>query len=102
MSDAVVVIILLGLATYVLKAAGPVLLGNRALPPALARVVELLPAALLAALVATSVLVSGTAYVVDARLLGLLAAAVVLWRGGGFIPTVLAAAAVTAVVRLLA
>ena len=102
MSDAVVVIILLGVATYALKAAGPLLLGNRSLPPALARVVELLPAALLAALVATSVLVSGTAYVVDARLLGVLAAGVVLWRGGGFIPTVLAAAAVTAVVRLLA
>jgi branched-subunit amino acid transport protein len=102
MSDAVVVILVLGLATYVLKAAGPVLLGNRTLPPTVARTVELLPAALLAALVATSVVVADRSFVLDARLLGVLAAGAVLARGGGFIPTVLVAAAVTALVRLVA
>ena len=101
MSEALLVVLVLGAATYVLKAAGPVLLGNRTLPPGLAAVVELLPAALLAALVATSVLVDGGQYVLDARLVGVGAAGVVLARGGGFIPTVLTAAAVTALVRLL-
>ena len=101
MSEALLVVLVLGAATYVLKAAGPVLLGNRTLPPRLAAVVELLPAALLAALVATSVLVDGGQYVLDARLVGVGAAGVVLARGGGFIPTVLTAAAVTALVRLL-
>ncbi len=100
MSDATLVVLLLGAATYGLKAAGPVLLGNRQLPPHLARIVDLLPAALLAALVATSVLVDGTTFVVDARIVGVGAAGLVLARGGGFIPTVLTAAAVTAVVRL--
>ena len=101
MSEALLVVLVLGAATYVLKAAGPVLLGNRTLPPGLAAVVELLPAALRAALVATSVLVDGGQYVLDARLVGVGAAGVVLARGGGFIPTVLTAAAVTALVRLL-
>lgn len=100
MSTALTVIVVLGVATYALKAAGPVLLGNRTLPPVVARIVELLPAALLAALVATSVLVDGSGFVLDARLVGVLAAGAVLARGGGFIPTVLTAAAVTAVVRL--
>lgn len=101
MTDAVVVILVLGAATYALKAAGPLLLGNRELPARPARIVELLPAALLAALVATSVLVDGRAFVLDARLVGVLAAGGVLARGGGFIPTVLTAAVVTALVRLV-
>ena len=102
MSDATLVVLVLGAATYALKAAGPVLLGNRELPARAARVVELLPAALLAALVATSVLFDGRTFVLDARLVGVLAAGGVLARGGGFIPTVLTAAAVTALVRLVA
>lgn len=101
MRPGVLVILVLGAATYVLKGAGPVLLGNRRLPPRVAAVVELLPAALLAALVATSVVVDGQGFVVDARLVGLLAAGGVLARGGGFIPTVVTAAVVTALVRLV-
>lgn len=101
MRDGVLVILLLGAITYVLKAAGPVLLGNRSLPPRVAAVVELLPAALLAALVATSVLIDGQAFVLDARLVGVVAAGGVLARGGGFILTVVTAAVVTALVRLV-
>lgn len=102
MSDAVVVIMVLGAATYALKAVGPVLLGNRELPARPARIVELLPAALLAALVATSVLVDGRSFVLDARLAGVVAAGGVLARGGGFITTVVTAAVVTALVRAVA
>lgn len=101
MREGVLVILLLGAATYVLKAAGPVLLGNRSLPARVAGVVELLPAALLAALVATSVLIDGQGFVLDARLVGVVAAGGVLARGGGFIPTVVTAAVVTALVRLV-
>lgn len=99
MSTATLVLLLLAAGTYLLKAAGPVLLGNRELPPRLADLVDLLPAPLLGALVATSLLVDAGAYTLDARLAGAAAAAVVLWRGGGFIPTVLVAAAVTALLR---
>lgn len=101
MSRATTTLVALAAVTYALKAAGPVLLGNRTMPPRVARVVEVLPAPLLAGLVAVSVLVADGGFVVDARLAGLGAATVVLARGGGFIPTVVVAAAVTALVRLV-
>lgn len=102
MREAVVVVLVLGAATYALKAAGPVVLGNRRLPERFARVVALLPAPLLAALVVVSVAVDGGRPVLDARAVGLVAAGLVLSRGGGFVTTVVVAAAVTAVVRALA
>lgn len=95
------VLLVLAAGTYLLKALAPVVLGGRPLHPRLADLVELLPAPLLAALVATSVLLESGAVVLDARLAGLAAAAVVLTRGGGFVATVVAAAAVTGLVRLL-
>lgn len=99
MRDGLLVLLVLGAITYVLKAAGPTVLGNRELPPGVARVMALVPAPLLAALVAVSVAVEGSRIVLDARVVGLVAAGVVLSRGGGFVPTVLVAAAVTAGVR---
>jgi uncharacterized membrane protein len=93
------VLLLLAAGTYVLKAAGPVALGSRTLPPLLARVVDVLPAPLLAALVAVSLFADGQALAVDARVAGVAAAAVVLARGGGFVSTVLVAGAATALVR---
>jgi hypothetical protein len=61
----------------------------------------LLPAALLAALVATSSFVDGTALHLDARVAGLLVAAVALWRRLPFVVVVAAAAIATAAVRAL-
>ncbi|MEX0757769.1 MAG: AzlD domain-containing protein, partial [Acidimicrobiia bacterium] len=78
MSDATVVLVSLGLGTYALKAAGPLLLGGKVLPRWITRLAELAPAALLAALVATSTFALGDRLTVDARLLGLVAAAVAL------------------------
>ena len=101
MRDAVLVVLLLGGATYLLKAAGPLLLGNRELPPRLGALASLVPAPLLAALVVVSVAVDAGSVVLDARAAGLAAAAVVLWRGGGFVPTIVAAAVVTAVLRVV-
>lgn len=101
MSAATITFLGLGLATYALKAAGPVLLGGRSLPPAFERVAGLVPASLLGALVLTSAAVSGPAFVVDARLLGLAAAAVALRLRANFVVVVLVAAGVTAAARAI-
>ena len=101
MSTGWVVLVVLALGTYALKAAGPLLLGNRTLPPLLERVITLVPGALLAALVVTSAFGSKGRLVFDARAVGLGAAIVALSRRAGFITVVVLAAAATAVARLL-
>ena len=70
-------------------------------PSAIDRLAALLPAALLAALVVVSTFDGGRRLVLDARLIGVLAAAIALWRRATFIVVVLVAAAATALVRLL-
>jgi len=97
---ATVVLVGLGLATYGIKAAAPLALGGRPLPQRVERLAQLLPAALLAALVAVSTVGDDTALAVDARLVGLAAAAVALWRRAPFVVVVLVAAAATALARL--
>ena len=94
------VVIGVGLATVAIKAAGPVLLGGRELPPRLAGVVALLAPALLAALVVTLAIGDGGPSMA-ARLLGV---AVALGAIALHVPTlgvVVLAAAVSAVARLL-
>jgi branched-subunit amino acid transport protein len=95
-------IVLLGLAagTFALKAAAPLALGDRTLPDWLTRLADLLPAALLAALVAVSTFASDGALVVDARLAGLAAATTALLLRAPFVVVVVFATAVTALVRL--
>ncbi|MEZ5215879.1 MAG: AzlD domain-containing protein [Ilumatobacteraceae bacterium] len=97
-------IVILGLfaGVYLLKAAGPLVLGRRALPGWLTAASNLLPAALLAALVATSTFASGRHLQLDARAVGLVAAAVALWRKQSFVVVVIAAALATAATRALA
>ncbi|WP_217914810.1 AzlD domain-containing protein [Miltoncostaea marina] len=95
-------ILALAAGTYALKAAGPLLLGGRELPGLVARVADLLPAALLAALVATQGLTADGDLTVDARAAGVAAALVVAWRRGSFLLIVAVAMAVTALVRALA
>ncbi|HEU5082104.1 MAG TPA: AzlD domain-containing protein [Acidimicrobiales bacterium] len=101
MSAAFVVIAGLGLGTYALKAAGPLLLGGRALPPRLERVAQQLPAALLASLVVVSTVAADRALVVDARLAGVAAAGVALRLRAPFVVVVAVAVAVTGVARAL-
>jgi branched-subunit amino acid transport protein len=95
--------VLIGLAagTYLLKAAAPLLLSGRRLPDPVTRLAELLPAALLAALVVVSAVVVDRAIVVDARLAGLVAAAVALALRAPFVVVVVVAAVVTAITRML-
>jgi branched-subunit amino acid transport protein len=90
----------LAVTTALIKAVGPVIFGGRELHPALQRVILLLPAALLAALVVTET-VSGHARTVtiDARAAGGAAACIALIARAQLLVVVLAAAITTAVLR---
>lgn len=101
MSDAWLVVVLVGLATIAIKAIGPVLLGGRDLPPRIGSMIALLAPALLAALIATSTLGDGRSLVLDERLLGVAAAGVAIWRRAPVLLVVVIAAAVTAAARAL-
>ena len=103
MSDAWVVIVVVGGATVLLKSAGPVLLGRRALPQRIQPAVELLAPVMLAALVTTQTVGRGEEVVLDARLPGVAAAAValVLWRRTPVVAAMAIAAVVTGLLRTL-
>ena len=88
-----------GAVTLVVKALGPVLLGERPLPRPVVAVITLLGPALLAALVATQVFARDRELVVDARDVGIAAAAVALLARLPILVVVLAAAAATALAR---
>lgn len=102
MSAVWLVVLLVGAATVLLKAAGPVFLGGRALPPRVTGVVVLLAPALLAALVVTQALGGERRLVLDERLVGIAAAALALSARAPILAVVVTAAAVTAAVRALA
>ena len=94
-------LLVLATGTFALKAAGPVLLGARQLPTGLQTVIDLLPAALLAALAIVSTLGDGRSLVVDARVVGLAVAAIALWRRAPFVLVVVLASAATAIARFV-
>ena len=89
------VVAVVGAATIVFKASGPLLLSRRRLPEVVARPVTLLAPVLLAALVVTQTVV------LDARLAGVGAGAVAIAARAPLPAVVIAAAAVTALARLL-
>jgi branched-subunit amino acid transport protein len=86
---------------YLLKLAGLSVPPRVLERPLVQRVADLLPVALLSALVGVQVLGDGTHLVLDARLVGLGAAVVALLLRAPFIVVVLAAACAAALVRLL-
>jgi hypothetical protein len=96
-----VTVAVLALGTAVLRLAGPLALGGRPLSDSALSVVELLASALLAALVVVETFGKGRTLTLDARVLGVAFAAIALTRRAPMIVAVLAAAAVTAIVRLL-
>jgi uncharacterized membrane protein len=100
-SDATLVLVVMTVGTFALKAAGPLLLGGRSLPTRVATVVDLLPAALLAALAIVSTVGDGRAVVIDARLTGLVVAGLALWRRAPFVVVIVLASAATALTRLV-
>ena len=102
MSAAWTAVLVVGLATVALKAAGPVLAGGRELPQGSARVVNLLAPALLAALVATQAFASEEALVLDERGAGLVAAGGAILLKAPLLVVVLVAAVTAAGLRLIA
>jgi branched-subunit amino acid transport protein len=92
-------ILVLAGGTYALKSVGPFFLGDRALPPLAARLSELLPAALLAALIAVNVAAGDRRVVLDARLAGFVAAVIAVRFRASFLVVVLAGCAATALAR---
>jgi branched-subunit amino acid transport protein len=87
--------------TFAIRAFGPVAVGARQFGPRTTRVLALLPAALLAALVVTETVIQDGALDVDARLAGVGFAGALLWRGASVIWVVIGAAALTAALRLV-
>ncbi len=95
------VLIVVALGTYALKSAGPLVLGNRTVPPKLQSLIAVMPAALLAALVMVSSVAKSGHLVLDARLVGVGAAVIALSAKRGFVTVVAVAAISTAIARRL-
>lgn len=94
-------ILVAGVGCYLLKLAGLSVPPRVLEHPKVERIADLLPVALLAALIAVQVFADGTSLTVDARVLGLGAAAVALMLRAPFLIVVIVAAAVAAAARLL-
>jgi branched chain amino acid efflux pump len=90
-----------GLATVALKGAGPLVFADRPLPRAFGLVMPLLAPCLLAALVVGQTVADGRAVVVDARVLGVAAAALALALRAPLLIVLGAAAGVAALARAL-
>jgi branched-subunit amino acid transport protein len=84
---------------FVIKAVGPVALGGRDLPGWADRLIVLLPAALLSALVVVQTFADGKALALDARAAGLAAAMVALALRGSVLVVLLVAALTAAGLR---
>ena len=96
-----VALLLATAACYALKVAGLSVPPGLLQRPYAERVADLLPTVLLAALVAVQVVGSGSALVLDARVVGLAVAVVALLLRAPFLVVVAAAAVAAALVRLL-
>ena len=100
MSSLWIAIVAVAIANAALKAAGPILAGDRELPPRVSSVVALLTPVLLAALVVTGTFGEGGHLALDARALGVGVAGVALALRAPILLAVILAALVTALVRL--
>jgi branched-subunit amino acid transport protein len=99
MSDAWIVVIVVGVFTALFKSAGPVFLGRRQLPEKVDSVVLLIAPVMLTALVVLQTFGGDEEIVVDARVPGVAAAAVAIWRGASIVLAMVIAASVTALIR---
>ncbi len=87
--------------TYVSKAAGPLALGSRTVPPSLQRALTLLSVTLLSGLVAISTFGDGRGLTIDARAAGLAVALGAVWLRAPFAVVVIAATVTAAGLRAL-
>jgi uncharacterized membrane protein len=95
-------IVAVALASAVIKAAGPVLVGGRELPPRAVAVIALLAPALLSALVITETFGGDRHLVLDERAVGVAVAAAALALRAPVLLAVVLAAVSTALVRAFA
>src|ERR1700744_433177 len=93
-------IVALAVVTYGLRLTGPLLRGRVTLPAAAERLFADAAAVLLVALAATAALTEGHGFAGGARVAGVLVAGVLIVRKAPFPVVVLAAAGVTALLRL--
>jgi branched-subunit amino acid transport protein len=102
MSPAWTAVLVIGAVTIALKASGPLIAHGRELPGPLARLLDLLAPAVLAALVATQTFSAAQELVIDERTAGVAAAAAALAARAPMLAAVGVAATVTALLRLAA
>lgn len=95
------VVVLLAMGTFLIRAAGPMLLGERQLSPFLAATSTLLLPALLAALLLQQTFVDEHSLTLDARVVGLIAAMAALLLRMPLLWVLVVAAAGTAVFRMV-
>lgn len=93
--------VVLGVGTYAFRVSGPLLRSRITLSAEVERLMAVAAVVLLTALVATATLVQGHGFAGVARLVGVAVGGVLAWRRAPFVVVVLAAAATTAVLRLL-
>jgi branched-subunit amino acid transport protein len=101
-SETWIVVVAVGAATAACKAAGPVLVGRRELPPRLQGCVDLLAPVMLVALVVTQTFGGDEQLEVDARVVGVGAALVAIGLRAPVIVAMAVAALVTGLLRLAA
>ena len=94
-----IVIVIVTLATVAIKAAGPLLVGDRELPPRAVAVIALLAPALLAALVVTQTFGEDGHLVLDERAIGVAVAGLALALRAPVLVAVALAAVSTALTR---
>ncbi len=99
-AEAWIVVCAVAVATIAFKAAGPVLIGRRALPPRAQSFVDLLAPVMLVALVVTQTFGGDQEVTVDARVAGVGAALVALLLRAHIIVAMAIAALVTALLRV--
>ncbi len=94
-----ITIVAVALASAAIKAAGPVLVGGRELPPRAVAVIALLAPALLAALIVTETFGEDVDLVLDERAVGVAVAAAALALRAPMLLAIALAAVTTALVR---
>ena len=92
-------VVALSVGAYACKVLGLVVVGARTLPRVVDRCLILIPAALITALVVKDTFSVGQELVLDARAVGVGAAAFAAWRRAPLVAVIVIGAAVTAAVR---
>ena len=85
---------------YGLKLLGAVIIGQREMPLVVQRCLLLIPAALLAGLIAKDTFTTGQRYAIDARAAGLAVAVLATWRKLPFVVVIVAGVGTTALIRV--